>query len=105
MTPRERATLAKLAQGAAPLNEMPREHVAKFLNHGLIARDVMRYRITAKGQLELLRQRYRDTTTRRKSSAKRPTRLDRSSLQSKDDGTPQADVDSDEANGTGEEAC
>lgn len=66
MTRQERATLTRLAESPAPLSEMPSDHLDKFVNHGLAVRDVFRFKITTKGQLELFRQRYRGMATRRK---------------------------------------
>lgn len=66
MTREERASLAKIAEGPAPVTDLPPDHAEKFLNHGLVVRDVLRYFITTKGQLELFRQRYRNMATRRK---------------------------------------
>lgn len=59
MTARERATLTRLARTAAPVTDIPCEDGDKLVSQGLAVRDSFRLQITAKGQLELLRQRYR----------------------------------------------
>lgn len=64
MTRDERATLARLAESATPVNELPAAHAEKLVSHGLAVRDAMRISITPKGQLELFRQRFRKQTTR-----------------------------------------
>lgn len=66
MSRQERATLARLAESPVPLSEVPPGHMEKFISHGLAVRDVFRFKITTKGQLELYRQRFRNMTTRRK---------------------------------------
>ena len=66
MTRHERSSLARLAESATPVNEFPPDHAEKLVNHGLAECDSMRIRITAKGQLELFRQRFRRQTTRRR---------------------------------------
>ena len=65
MTRDERSSLARLAQSATPVNELPPEHAEKLVSHGLAVRDAMRISITPKGQLELFRQRFRKQATRR----------------------------------------
>ncbi len=64
MTRYQRSALTRLAKSPLPLNELPGEHAEKLVSHGLAVRDIFRFRITQKGQLELLRQRFRNVKTR-----------------------------------------
>lgn len=64
MTRAERASLRRLAKGALPVSDIRPQYAQKLVNHGLAVRETLRLKITAKGQLELLRQRYRNMTTR-----------------------------------------
>lgn len=64
MTRPERAALRMLARGALPASDMPQQHARKLVKHGLAAQEALWLTITAKGQLELLRQRYRNMTAR-----------------------------------------
>lgn len=66
MTREERAVLVRLAESPLPVHDLPRACAEKFLNHGLVQREFLRYRITVKGQLEMFRQRFRNLATRRK---------------------------------------
>lgn len=66
MTRDERSSLARLAESATPLSELPPGHTEKLVSHGLAVCDSMRVQITPKGQLELFRQRFRKQTTRRR---------------------------------------
>ncbi len=65
MTARERAALARLARMPAPTTEIRREHGEKLVDHGLAVKEAFRFKITTKGQLELLRQRFRGMPTQR----------------------------------------
>lgn len=65
MSAAERAALTRLSRGPAPVNEIRRDHVEKFVNHGLAVKQTFRLAITPKGQLEVLRQRFRSMSTRR----------------------------------------
>ena len=65
MTRHERSSLARLAESASPLSDLPPDHAEKLVSHGLAECDSMRIVITPKGQLELFRQRFRKQTTRR----------------------------------------
>lgn len=65
MTARERAALARLTRMPAPTTEIRREHGEKLVSHGLVVKEAFRFKITTKGQLELLRQRFRGMSTRR----------------------------------------
>lgn len=64
MTRPERAALRRLAKGALPASEIHQEYALKLVEHGLAVRETLRLKITAKGQLELLRQRYRNISKR-----------------------------------------
>lgn len=75
LTHAERAALIDLAKAPTPISDLSPICVPTLLAHGLVARDCLCYRITAKGQLELFRQRYRNMATRRK------TKLSRADLQ------------------------
>lgn len=77
MTARERAALARLARTPAPVMEFPHEDGDKLVSHGLAVKDTFRLRITTKGQLELLRQRYRDMPTQRVSHSPADAFIDR----------------------------
>lgn len=65
MTPAERESLKKLAQSPVTIVDIPNQHAEKFVNHGLAVKQVFKFQITTKGQLELLRQRFRNMATRR----------------------------------------
>lgn len=65
MTSAERASLKRLAKTPATLVDIPPQHAEKFVNHGLAVKQVFKFQITTKGQLELLRQRFRNMATRR----------------------------------------
>jgi hypothetical protein len=64
MTASERAALARLARHSVAVTEVRRDHAEKFINHGLAVKQALRLRITPKGQLEVLRQRFRRMSTR-----------------------------------------
>lgn len=64
MTASERAALARLARQSVAASEVRRDHAEKFISHGLAVRQALRLRITPKGQLEVLRQRFRRMPTR-----------------------------------------
>ena len=64
MTGAERAALARLARMPAQTNDIMLEHGEKLVNHGLAFKDTFHFRITTRGQLELLRQRFRNMPTR-----------------------------------------
>lgn len=65
MTSAERDSLKRLAQSPVTIVDIPATHVEKFVNHGLAVKQVFKFQITTKGQLELLRQRFRNMATRR----------------------------------------
>lgn len=65
MTPAERESLKRLAESPVTIADIPVQHVEKFVNHGLAVKQVFKFQITTKGQLELLRQRFRNMATRR----------------------------------------
>ena len=77
MTRDQRAALWQLTKCPLPANELPREHAEKFVNHGLAVRESLRIRITERGQLELLRQRFRGGTTRLSMRVRTPVFLAR----------------------------
>lgn len=65
MTARERAALVRLSRTPLPTAEIRPRHAEKFVNHGLAVHEALRLKITPKGQLEVLRQRFRGMSTRR----------------------------------------
>jgi hypothetical protein len=60
MSRRERTSLARIAARPCLASDIPADHAAKFIGYGLVKRDVMLLYATALGQVELLRQRFRD---------------------------------------------
>jgi hypothetical protein len=60
LTRRERASLRKLQRRPRQLGEIPPDHQEKLANYGLVRKQVLLIYITPLGQLELLRQRFRD---------------------------------------------
>ncbi|GAB4234254.1 MAG: hypothetical protein Kow0032_17980 [Methyloligellaceae bacterium] len=65
MSRRERAELKRLARNPIPIADIPPDNAAKFIKHRLAVDQSLQLRITPKGQLELLRQRYRGLATRK----------------------------------------
>lgn len=59
MSDAERDSLFQLAQSPAPPGEIPAEHASRFVALGLAVRETLRFRITLRGQVEILRQRFR----------------------------------------------
>lgn len=59
MSMRERALLSRLARAPMEAAEIRREATEKFINHGLAVKQAMFVKITTRGQLEVLRQRFR----------------------------------------------
>ncbi len=55
----ERASLEKILKRPCLVTDIPGEHAEKLLNYGLVKRDVMLLHATARGQVEILRQRFR----------------------------------------------
>ena len=62
MSMRERALLSRLARAPMEASEIRREAAEKFINHGLAVKQAMFMNITTRGQLEVLRQRFRSMT-------------------------------------------
>jgi hypothetical protein len=60
MSRSERSTLAKIAKRPCLITDVPAEQAEKFINYGLVKREVMLLHATPLGQVELLRQRFRD---------------------------------------------
>lgn len=60
----ERAALMRLARTPLPIYDIEKTHAETFLRYGLAVKQTLRFKITARGQLELLRQRFRRVTTR-----------------------------------------
>jgi hypothetical protein len=60
LTRHERASLRKLHRRPRQLGEIPADHQEKLANYGLLRQQVLLIYITPLGQLELLRQRFRD---------------------------------------------
>lgn len=65
MTAGERAVLVRLVRTPLPATDVKPRHAKKFINHGLAVHEALRLKITPKGQLEVLRQRFRGISTRR----------------------------------------
>lgn len=59
MSDEERDSLFQLAQSPAPPGAIPAEHASRFVALGLAVRETLRFRITLRGQVEILRQRFR----------------------------------------------
>ncbi len=59
MSRRERNSLSRIVERPCLVTDIPVEHAEKFINHGLIKREVMVLHATPRGQVELLRQRFR----------------------------------------------
>ncbi len=59
LTASERTALKQLAVSPRPASEIRSEFAEKFVSEGLAVRQALWLSITTKGQLELLRQRYR----------------------------------------------
>jgi hypothetical protein len=55
----ERASLEKILKRPCLVTDIPGEHAEKLLNYGLVKRDVMLLHATQRGQVEILRQRFR----------------------------------------------
>jgi hypothetical protein len=60
---RERASLHKILDRPCEAGEIPADHEEKFVNYHLARKRVMLLYITPLGQLEFLRQRFRDLKT------------------------------------------
>lgn len=56
----ERASLQRLAERPCQPGDIPSDHEEKFLNYGLVQRNVLLLCATPLGQCELLRQRFRN---------------------------------------------
>ncbi len=67
---RERASLWKLQDRPRQLGEIPADHAEKLVNYALARKYVLLFYITPLGQIELLRQRFRDV-----KPAKPPRRI------------------------------
>ncbi len=59
MSRSERFSLEKVVHRPCLVTDIPSEHAEKFLNYGLVKREVMLLHATPKGQVEILRQRFR----------------------------------------------
>ncbi len=55
----ERASLQRIVERPCQPGDIPSDHEEKFLNYGLVRRNVLLLHVTALGQCELLRQRFR----------------------------------------------
>lgn len=62
---RERTSLAKLSEMPLHVGTLPPAHVERFLGLGFAEAEMLRVKITARGQIELLRQRFRKVPTQR----------------------------------------
>ncbi len=58
MSRSERFSLEKIVKRPCLSTDVPLEHAEKFLNYGLVKREVMLLHATPRGQLEILRQRF-----------------------------------------------
>lgn len=63
MTTRQRQTLERLARASLPSTQVEPAVAKKLLHHGLAVDHLLCLHITTKGQLELLRQRFRGMPT------------------------------------------
>ena len=59
MSRAERSSLEKIIKRPCLVADIPQEHAEKLLNYGLVKRDVMMLHATPRGQLEILRQRFK----------------------------------------------
>jgi hypothetical protein len=59
MSTGERSSLEKVIKRPCLSTDIPVEHAEKLLNYGLVKRDVMMLQATPKGQIEILRQRFK----------------------------------------------
>jgi hypothetical protein len=55
----ERSSLEKILRRPCLVTDVPGEHAEKLLNYGLVKRDVMLLHATPRGQVEILRQRFK----------------------------------------------
>jgi hypothetical protein len=66
----ERASLEMILKRPCLVTDIPGEHAEKLLNYGLIKREVMLLHATPRGQVEILRQRFKSTGYERPLTAK-----------------------------------
>ncbi len=66
---RERALLSRLARSPISAAEVDRDYVKKFVEHGLAVSQALRLTITTRGQIEVLRQRFRRMPAKQKALA------------------------------------
>ncbi|ADP71609.1 hypothetical protein Rvan_2385 [Rhodomicrobium vannielii ATCC 17100] len=59
MSRSERSSLEKIIKRPCLVTDIPADHAEKLMNYGLIKRQVMLLHSTQRGQLEILRQRFR----------------------------------------------
>ena len=59
MSRNELFSLEKIIKRPCLVTDIPPEHADKLLNHGLVKREVMLLHATPRGQLEILRQRFK----------------------------------------------
>jgi len=62
MSRAERLSLEKILKRPCLVTDVPGEHAEKLLNYGLVKREVMLLHATPRGQLEMLRQRFRKSS-------------------------------------------
>jgi hypothetical protein len=55
----ERASLRRIVERPCQPGDLPSDHEEKFLNYGLVRRNVLLLQVTPLGQCEWLRQRFR----------------------------------------------
>ena len=58
----ERSSLQRIVERPCHPGEIPPDHEEKFLNYGLVRKNVLLLCVTPLGQCELLRQRFRNMT-------------------------------------------
>lgn len=66
----ERASLEMILKRPCLVTDIPGEHAEKLLNYGLVKRDVMLLHATPRGQVEVLRQRFKPAGFERPLAAK-----------------------------------
>jgi hypothetical protein len=59
MSRHERHSLGMIVERPRPVTDIPADHAAKLINHGLVKKEVLLLHATPLGQVELLRQRFR----------------------------------------------
>jgi hypothetical protein len=55
----EYASLEKIVQHPRLATDLPQDHVEKLINYGLVKKDILLLHVTARGQVEIFRQRFK----------------------------------------------